>query len=1055
MIDFFLHRPIFASVCSIVLLIAGAVVIPTLPIAQFPQVAPPVVTVTTNFIGANAQAVESSVTTPLEEAINGVEGLRYMSSTSGNDGTSSIVCTFELERNLDVATSDVQNAVNNTLGRLPAEVRATGVTVAKNSGQFLLGIGITSTNTRYDRIFLSNYVDLNIRDTIKRIKGVSDARIFGERRYAMRLWLDPKKLADHGLSAADVVSALQVQNVQVPAGTIGAPPQSERQPYEINVRAQGRLTDPTQFANLILKTTPDGGYIRLADVGRTELGAENYAQVFKLDSKTAVGLAVLILPSANATQVSHDVLETMDRLSTKFPAGVAYKVGFDGSEFVTDSIREVVKTLLLSVVLVVIVIFLFLQDWRTTLIPAVTIPVSLIGTFALMKVLGFSINTLTMFGLTLATGLVVDDAIVVLENIARFVHDKKMSPFEGASAAMKEIVGAVVASSIVLLAVFLPVAFFPGTTGQLYKQFALTIACSITISLFTSLTLTPPLSALFLGETERKHGRFFDLVNMAIAGMREGYRRLLPVLFRFRAAIVGLFVLGLVATYFSYSAIPTGFLPDEDQGYFFITVQGPEGTTLADTLRVTQRIEQILSSLPEVAATFEPNGFGLSGVGTNRATFFVRLIPWGDRPGPGQSAEALINKLRPALAMIPQAKVLAFNPPAIRGIGNFAGFQFELQDGANLGIPALAQASRSLIAAANSSGTLRNVSTTFRDDTPQLYVQFDRNKATSLGVPLQDVFSALQVYLGSEYVNDFDFLNRSYRVYVQADTAARARLDALQTVYVRSQNGGYVPLTSLISTTLQKSAAIIPHYNLFRAIELNGVPAPGYGSGQALDAMNGVAKKALPPGMTFEWSGISLEQIQFGSQAVFIFALGIVFVFLVLAAKYESWTDPLIILFSVPLAIFGAILALDARGLVSDLYAQVGYLMLIALASKNAILIVEFANQLRAQGLDEVTAVMQAAQIRLRPIVMTSLAFILAITPLVFASGAGSASRHSLGTAVFGGMVVSSILNLIFIPVFYVLVVRLRERVRPPAARVVLAGNGAAHVQVEPEREEV
>ena len=1012
-------------------------------------------TVTTNFIGANAQTVESSVTTPLEEAINGVEGLRYMSSRSGNDGTSSIVCTFDLERNLDVATSDVQNAVNNTLGRLPAEVRASGVTVAKNSGQFLLGIGITSTSRRYDRIFLSNYVDLNVRDAVKRIKGVSDAHIFGERRYAMRLWLDPKKLADHGLSAGDVVSALQTQNVQVPAGTIGAPPQDEQQPYEINVRAQGRLTDPAQFTNLILKATPNGGHVRLGDVGRAELGAESYAQVFKLDGQTAVGLAVLILPSANATQVSHDVLATMARLSKKFPAGVAYKVGFDGSAFVTDSIREVMKTLLLSVFLVVAVIFLFLQDWRTTLIPAVTMPVSLIGTFALMKVLGFSINTLTMFGLTLATGLVVDDAIVVLENIARFVHEKKMSPFEGASAAMKEIVGAVVASSIVLLAVFLPVAFFPGTTGQLYKQFALTISCAITISLFTSLTLTPPLSALFLGERERKHGRFFDPVNAGINGMREGYRRLLPLLFRFRFAVVGLFVVGLVGTYLAYSAIPTGFLPDEDQGYFFITVQGPEGSTLADTLRVTARIEGLLKAIPEVAAIFEPNGFGLSGAGTNRATLFVRLIPWGERPAPGQSAEAIINKLRPALARIAEAKVLAFNPPAIRGIGNFAGFQFELQDTGNLGIPTLARTARRLIAAANSSGTLRNVSTTFRDDTPQLYVQFDREKASSLGVPLQEIFSAMQVYLGSEYVNDFDFLNRSYRVYVQADSAARARIDSLQTIYVRSQSGGNVPLASMITTELRKTAAIIPHYNLFRAIELNGVPAPGYGSGRALEAMAAVAKKTLPAGMAFEWSGISLEQIQFGSQASFIFALGIVFVFLVLAAKYESWTDPLIILFSVPLAILGAILALDARGLVSDLYAQVGYLMLIALASKNAILIVEFANQLRAQGLDEVAAVMQAARIRLRPIVMTSLAFILAITPLVAASGAGSASRRSLGTAVFGGMLVSSILNLIFIPVFYVLVVRIRERIRPPKrARAAASANGAAEAAVHPVSEE-
>ena len=1058
MIEFFLKRPIFAAVCAIVIVLAGAVVIPTLPVAQFPQVAPPVVTVASTYTGANAASVEATVTTPLEEAINGVEGLRYMSSTSNNDGTSSITCTFELDRSLDIATTDVQNAVNNTLGRLPGAVRNSGVSVTKNSGQFLMGIGFSSTNTAYDQLFLSNYVDLNVRDTIKRVKGVSDARIFGERRYAMRLWLDPKKLADHGLAAEDVTAALTSQNIDVAAGTIGAPPQDTSQPYELNVRAIGRLARPEQFGRLILKTLPDGGHVRLSDVGRSELGAENYAQAFRLDGNTAVGVAVLILPSANAVQVSHDVLATLDQLAPKFPRGVKYKVGFDGSDFVRDSIGEVIKTLALSIVLVIIVIFLFLQDWKTTLIPAVTIPVSLIGTFALMKALGFSINTLTMFGLTLATGLVVDDAIVVLENIARYVHDRKMSPFEGASAAMREIVGAVVASSIVLLAVFIPVTFFQGSTGLLYKQFALTIVCSITISLFTSLTLTPPLSALLLAHEEKPAGGFWRLVNRAIDGTRHAYQRLLPLLFTYRKAVIGLFVVSLLAVAVAYTAIPTGFLPDEDQGYYFVTVQGPEGSTLSHTVGVVQRLEAIVRETPEVSALFEPVGFGFTGTGTNRALMFVRLLPWSERRRDDQSVAAILNVLRGKFAHIADAKVFVFNPPAIRGIGNFAGFQFELQDGANAGLSNLTQTGSSLIASANASPVLRAVNTTFRNDNPQLVIDFDRDKATSLGVPIGTVFTAMQIYLGSQYVNDFSFLNRSYRVYVQADTANRAVLDSLQQVYVKSAGGGNIPLTSLIRMHVEKTAPIINHYNLFRSIEINGVPAQGYGSGQALAAMARVAAAGLPAGFRYEWSGISLEQIQFGSQAVFIFALGIVFVFLTLAAKYESWTDPLIILFSVPLALLGAILALDLRGLVSDLYAQVGFLMLIALASKNAILIVEFANQLRAQGRDEVSAVREAAQIRLRPILMTSLAFIFAITPLVFASGAGSASRHSLGTAVFGGMILSSILNLVFIPVFYVLVVRTRERLRPGTTPRALAGagaggNGATHAQLDPQPE--
>ncbi|BDE06642.1 multidrug efflux RND transporter permease subunit [Vulcanimicrobium alpinum] len=1056
MIDFFLHRPVFASVCALFIILAGLISIPTLPVAQFPQVAPPVVTVSSTYIGANAQAAESSVTTPLEEAVNGVDGLRYISSTTTNDGTSTIVCTFFLDRNIDAAANDLQNQVDNTIGRLPAEVRATGVTVTKNNGSFVLGMGLGSRDPRYDRIFLSNYASLTIVDVLKRVRGVNDVRIFGERRYAMRLWLDPTRLNLSRVTAGDVVSALQTQNVQIAAGAIGAAPIRSDQPYQVSIRALGRLHSGDDFGNLILRSNPDGGFVRLRDVGRVELGAESYAQDLRLLGADAVGIGILTLPSANALQVERDVLAAMQRLSARFPHGVYYKTGFDAAPFVADSIGEVLKTLLISVVLVVIVVFLFLRNWRTTLVPAITIPVSLIGTFALMKALGFSINTLTLFGITLATGLVVDDAIVVIENIARFIHDKGMPPLAGAAAAMKEITGAVVASSLVLLAVFVPVAFFAGTTGQLYKQFALTIACSITISLFSALTLTPALSALLIEREERRHGAFFRAVNRLLAATRSGYHAIVPRLLRMRAVVLALFALGLAATYFAYAAIPTGFLPDEDVGYFYITVQLPEGASLAQTERVTRRIEGILAGIPEIAVTFEPNGTQFGTNASNRAMMFVSLKPWAERKGAGKSADGIMRRVRPQLGAIADATVLAFNPPTIRGIGNLAGFQFELQDAANAGIPALTGAARGLIANARRDPVLRNVSTTFRDDAPQLVVEIDRAKVASLGIPIADVFAAMQVYLGSQHVNDFDFLNRSFRVYVQADTKFRDRLNALDRIYVRAngaapQLAATIPLGSLVRTHVARTAPIITHYNLLRSIEINGIPAPGYGSGQALGTMTALAS-TIPAGMAYEWTGISLEQIEFGSQALVIFGLGLLCVFLVLAANYENYWDPAIILVSVPLAILGAILALDARGLPSDLYAQVGYLMLIALASKNAILIVEFANQRRRAGLGAAEAVAEAAQTRLRPILMTSLAFILATVPLVVASGAGAASRISLGTAVFGGMILSTVLNLFVVPVVYVALAALRDRLarrsRAPAAAVSGHAPGAVPVSM-------
>ena len=1038
MTEFFLRRPIFASVASLVILLLGIISIPILPIAQYPNIAPPTVTVSAEYTGASAEAVESSVTTPLEQAINGVQGLRYISSQSGSDGSSQITCTFNLDRSLDQAANDVQNAVNLAQGRLPNEVKLTGVTVAKNSGTFVMAIGVTSTDPRWDPIFMTNYLENNVTNDINRINGVSGVLVFGERKYAMRLWVDPKKLADNGLTAGDVVNALTAQNVQVAAGSIGAPPTNGNQPYELGVRATGRLQNTTEFSNIVLRSTPDGGFVKVSDVGRVTLGAENYSGSLWFNGREGVGLGVLQLQTGNALQVSNQVRQTLATLSKKFPAGMTYHVAFDTTEFVRESIREVVITLLIAIALVVLVIFLFLQDWRTTLIPALTIPVSLIGTFFLMNVLGFSINQLTLFGLTLATGLVVDDAIVVIENIARFIQEKGMSPLEGAREAMREIQGAVVASSLVLLAVFVPVAFFPGTTGQLYRQFALTIACSITISLFCALTLTPVLSSLLLGRTVRRESRIFRPINRAIMATRGTYRKVLPRVIAGRYVVLGIFAVLLAFTGWAYTNTPTGFIPDEDQGFAIIIAQGPPYASIDYTHRYQRTIEAILKQQPEITDVFDAGGFSFTSNGSNYATMFIRLAPWSDRHGSSHTLNAVIQRVNQRLFFVPGVQAFMLNPPAIQGLGFQGGFDFELEDRADAGLPALLGAAYQIIGPANAPGSgLAQVYTTFRNDKPTLAINVNRGEALSLGVPLTDIFNTMQVYLGSVYVNDFDMGGKSYRVYVQADTPYRSQISDLQSIYVHSGNpvtvngvqtaAPPIPIGSLMTVTRENDPPSIDHFNLYRAIDITGNAAPGHGTGEAIDTMDRLAAN-LPPGFAYEWSGISREQIESGGQAALIFGLGIVFVFLVLSAQYESFGDPLIILFAVPLALLGAVGGLWLRHITSDVFAQVGYVMLIGLASKNAILIVEFANQMREQGIDTITAVRRAAETRLRPILMTSIAFIFGVTPLVFASGAGSASRNSLGTAVFGGMILSTILNLFITPVLYVVIAGIEDR---------------------------
>ena len=1026
MVDFFIRRPVFATVCALLIVLAGAISIPTLPIAQLPDLAPPQVIVTSNYIGANAQTVESAVTIPLEQSINGVEGMKYISSSSTNDGTSQINVVFDVTRNVDLASVDVQNRVNQALARLPNEVKNTGVIITKQASGFVLGGGVYSENGQYNSLFLSNYIDVYIKDALKRLPGVGDVIIFGERKYAMRIWLDPAKLAQRGLTASIVVSALQEQNVQVAAGQVGQQPAPTGQAYQVSVRAIGRLSEPAQFDNIVLKTGSGGTLVRLKDVGRAELGAEDYGSLLRFNGHDAVGMGVTQLPGANALDVDKAVKAELIRLSANFPPGLKVAVAFDTTTVIGESIRDVLQTLLQAILLVVIVIYIFLQDWRSTLIPAITIPVSLVGTFIFVKALGFSINTLTLFGITLATGLVVDDAIVVIENVERHITEGISEPHMAASAAMKEVAGAVIATSLVLVAVFVPVALFPGTTGILFRQFALTIAFSVSISAFNALTLTPALSAIFLGKhRERAKGFFFRAFNKVVDSGTEAYRSTVQRILHWRVIAIVAFLATLGLTYWIYSRVPLAFIPEDDQGYVMVIVQAPQGASVEYTSDICTQIEKVVLKLPDVEGTFTIVGFGFTGNASNRAIVFVPLTSFEKRKGDAHSAAALLANMRGPLSQIQGALAIPFNPPAVQGLGNFGGFTFEVEDQGRNSVQQIANAAYGLIGQGNTGGKLVGLFTTFTANDPQYLVQIDREKAKSLQVSFTQITDALQVYMGSQYVNDFDFNNRSYRVYLQAEGKYRATTKDIGQYYVKSDNGKLIPLDNFAKIEQTANPQVISHYNLFRSAEISGSGAPGRSSGQAIADMEAMAKKSLPGGMTYEWSGLSLEEIQSGGKAMILFGLGLVFVYLTLAAQYESFVLPFIVLLAVPVALLGAVGALALRGLDNNVYCQIGLVMLIGLSSKNAILIVEFAEQLRAKGSSIEDAAVEAARIRLRPILMTSLAFILGVVPLVLATGAGKAGRISVGTTVFGGMIAATTLNLIFIPLLYSAVRRL------------------------------
>ncbi len=1034
MVDFFIHRPVFSTVCALLVILAGAVCIPTLPIAQFPDLAPPQVGVTAVYTGASAQTVESAVTTPLEQQINGAEGMKYITSSSTNDGVSTVTATFDLSRDPDLATVDIENRVITASGRLPAAVKQVGITVAKTSQNFVFGGAVFSPDQRYSTLFISNYLDVYVRDTLKRVPGVADVLIFGERKYSMRLWLDPVRMAGRSLTADDVVAALGEQNVEVAAGQVGAQPAMPGQNFQISVRAVGRLSEPAQFDDIILKSNADGTLVRLKDVGHSELGAEDYTNDLDYNGREAVGIAVTQLSTANALDVHQKCVAELDRLAKRFPPGMKYEIAFDTTDAVGESIRDVVSTLGTAIFLVILVIFVFLEDWRSTIIPAVTIPVSLIGTFAFVKLLGFSINTLTLFGITLATGLVVDDAIVVIENIERHLQEGEHSPIKAASDAMKEVTGAVIATSLVLVAVFVPVAFFPGTTGILFRQFALTIAFSIAISAFNALTLTPALSALLLGRQHGEKNWFFKIVDRVLSAVNDGYVRALRFFLRFEIVALILFATGLGLAYFVFTKVPQGFVPNEDQGYLIVAIQAPTGASLDYTRKIGQQVSAITKNIPEIRGTFAIAGFGFGGATENAGLVFLPLQPYSKRKGEEHTAAAILNRLRGPLFGISGAIAIPFEPPAVQGLGQFGGFQYELLDQGNHTLQDLDKTTHELIRAAGErkEKDLTGLFSTYTANDPQYVVTIDREKTKSLHVPLSQVTDTLSVYMGSAYINDFDFNNRSYRVYVQADKQFRSHPQDIGQYYVRSDSGAMIPLANLVAVTETAAPQVINHYNLFRSSEISGSAAAGFSSGQAINAMQQLSAKTLPQGYTFEWSGISLEELASGSTTLILFGLGTLVVYLTLSAQYESFVLPFIILLAVPMALLGALSAQWIRSQQNDVYCQVGLVMLVGLASKNAILIVEFAEQLRERGMTILDAAVEAARIRLRPILMTSLAFILGVVPLVFASGAGENGRHSVGTTVFGGMIMSTILNLFFIPVLYLLIEGFRERRRKP-----------------------
>jgi len=1030
---FFIERPIFANVIALVTILIGAVCLYILPVAQYPEIVPPTIQVTTRYPGASAEVVAATVGVPIEQAINGVEGSIYMSSASASDGTYTLTVTFDVGTDLDTALSLVQNASNSALSQLPGGTAAQGITVRKVSPNILLVASLYSDDDRFEEIFLSNYALIDLQNPLARLPGVGQVRIFGAGSYSMRVWLDPKRLQTFGLTTADVMTAIRGQNVEVVAGQLGGSPVPGDQPFQFTINALGRLSDAQQFGDIAIRSTAGTApqIVRLRDIARVDLSQQSFSNYSRFSGHKSAQIVVFSLPGANAIQVANRVYAAMADMSKQFPEGMKYSIRYDTTLFVREAIRAVYETLFIAGVLVLIVILVFLQNLRAMLVPATTVPVTIIGAFIAMAALGFTVNLMTLFALILAIGIVVDDAIIIVESSSYYI-EQGMAPKEATIKAMQELTGPVMGITLALVAVFLPAAFLPGITGQIFRQFALVIAATSVISALNALTLKPVQCALWLRPRgDRRPNWFYRGFNRAMTLMTDAYVGIVARMVKHAAPMFVLFVVIIGVTAWAFVRQPTGFLPAEDQGYAILVSILPEGASQPRSREVAEKVNEILRRTDGVGAWVTIGGLSILDFANvpNFSATFVVYKDWKER-GRALSQERIVSGLNRQLAGIQEALAFVVIPPPIRGLGQTGGFQMMVQDRRSLGLAELQRAAADLSQRATSRPGLQGLATTFSYRSPQLYLNIDRTKAESLQVSPSSIFDTLQAYLGSSFVNFFNRFNQVFQVYVQADAAYRLQPDDLRHLYVRNQNGEMVPLNALIEVKQVQGTELVTRYNLYPAAAVFGSAAPGFSSGQALAQMEQLASETLPQGMAYEWTSTSFQEKKVGYQAYFIYALSIALVYLVLAALYESWTSPAAVIFVVPIALVGVVLALATRGYDNNLYTQIGLVLMIALASKNAILIVEFARDLHHEGLSIAEAAVEATRRRFRPIVMTSFAFILGVVPLTVASGAGAASQQAIGTVVFGGMVASTFLAIPFVPVFYVLLERTSERLR-------------------------
>ena len=1045
MVRFFIHRPIFASVIAIITAMAGTIAMVVLPISQFPNVVPPTVQVSATYNGADALTVANSVTMPLEQQINGAEGMIYMASNSTNNGQSNITVTFEVGYDLNIGAVDVLNRVQTATAQLPQQVQQLGITITKQSSNLTLVVSLESTNDAYDSKFLSNYANIVVQPVLSRVDGVGTITIFGLLQYSMRVWLDPQRMAAMGITPPDVVKAVQDQNQQASLGSVGSSPTVGSPSFDLTLVTKGRLVSAEEFAAIVVRTGDNGAVVRISDIGRTELGAFQYDTTSSLNGKSTGTIGIYQLPSANAYAVVEAVKKQMNRLQPLFPPGIKWQVTYDSTAFVSASISDLIATLVEAGLLVLAVIFIFLQSWRATLIPMIAIPVSIIGTFAIMLAAGFTINTLTLLGLVLAIGLVVDDSIIVVENVYRQLEMGAENGTIAAEKAMKEVAGPIVATSSVLLAVFIPAALMPGITGQLYNQFALTIAFSIGLSMVNSLTLSPALSALFLQKPHKTTFKPFVMFNEGFEYCTGHYSRFVRLLAHHWWIIALTFVLGALGVVYLLERTPTAFIPNEDQGYFFVGVQLPSGASLERTEEVSAQVLKIVNEESSVVDVIQINGFNfLTGVATTNAGFIIVVLkPWDERDAITENARAIITRVFPKLVTIPQGGAFPFPPPPIPGLGTVAGWQLQLEDVNGIGYPALSAAANNLIAELEKRPEIAGVTTPFQAEVPIIKLSIDRTKVFSLGLDMATVFQTIGETIGQSFINNYNQFDQVYNVMIQADAESRMKLSDVFKLYVRNKDGGMVPVSAFTSYAFEVGTDNATRYNMYNTIQLNGSTGPGYGSGDSIKALEEVAAATLPDGITYEWTGTTYQQIESGAYAPFIFAMAICAVFLLLAALYESWVLPLNVLLAVTFAILGALILMHIRGKALDVYAQIGLVMLVGLAAKNAILIVEFAKARYDAGESIIDAAVNASHQRLRPILMTAIAFMLGVLPLTIATGAGANSRQSIGTTVLGGMIGSATMDQLVVPVFFVMILSVTARFGPKRPSPIAAS--AAH----------